>query len=168
MRPNLDKTKSTNHPTRQRAFPKARYLTLFMFSIVFKLVCVGSAVAADQGAFYTSKFGSSGTGTAQFTDPNGVAMDDDGYIYVVDRGNNRVVKHSPYRDEANVVWGGLGSGFGQFNNPQGIAIDSSGNVFVADEGNNRIQWFNSSGTYITKWGSLGTTNGKFNKPFGVA
>src|SRR5262249_38063720 len=97
-----------------------------------------------------------------------VAIDDDGYIYVVDRGNNRVVKHSPYRTEADIVWGGSGSGPGQFNSPEGIAIDSSGNVFVADSGNNRIQWFNSYGTFISKWGNLGTTYGRFNRPFGVA
>ena len=167
MRTNLGTTKSTNHTARQSATHGVRYLTLSIFSLIFTLVCVGSA-AADQGAFYLSKWGSYGTGTAQFSSPSGVAIDAGGYIYVVDRGNNRVVKHSPDRTEADVVWGGSGSGPGQFNSPEGIAIDSSGNVFVADSGNNRIQWFNSSGSFITNWGSLGTTNGRFNKPFGVA
>jgi tripartite motif-containing protein 71 len=167
MRPNLNATKAINHQTRPRATTRRRFLSLVIFTIIFKFVSVGSALAADNGAFYLSKWGSSGAGIGEFSNPNGVAIDDDGYIYVVDTFNNRIVKHSPYR-ESDVVWGGLGSGNGQFNNPQGIAIDSSGSVFVVDAGNNRIQVFNSSGGFITKWGSLGTATGRFNNPYGVA
>ncbi len=33
-----------------------------------------------------------GSGVKQFDDPNGVAVDTSGYIYVADSGNNRVVR----------------------------------------------------------------------------
>jgi hypothetical protein len=109
------------------------------------------------GAFYN------GGGNGQFQDPDAIAVDSSGNVYVTDWGNSRIQKFS----SAGVYitqWGLGGSGNGQFNGPAGIAVDSSGNVYVADSGNQRIQKFSSTGTYITQWGSSGYGNGQFNFP----
>lgn len=111
-------------------------------------------------------YGSNGTGNGQFSNPQGVAFDASGNIYVADTENNRVQKFNSsgtYQSQ----FGSAGSGDGQFYSPTGIEIDSSGNIWVADYGNNRIQKFNSSAVFQAKYGSPGTGNGQFIGPRGL-
>ncbi len=113
------------------------------------------------------QWGSRGTGTSQFIDPWGVAINSSGYVYVTDTGNHRV---QVFDMDGNFVtqWGSRGTGNGEFNMPMGIAVASNGRVYVADMGNDRIQVFDASGSYITQWGSTGTSSGHFHQPVGVA
>src|SRR5207244_582486 len=117
--------------------------------------------------------------STSFGDPEGVAVDGSGNVFVADAGNfvagagnTRIDKF----DNAGVFltsWSTLGSGPGQFHLPLGVAVDGSGNVFIADassdgSGTKRIQKFDGGGTYLTAWGSFGTGPGQFNGPNGVA
>ncbi len=85
-----------------------------------------------------------GRGANQFENPTDIAVDNrNGDFYVVDSGNNRVVRYSnqgTYLSE----FGGMGANPGQFNKPTGIAIDNDGFVYISDTNNNRIQKFNPS------------------------
>jgi DNA-binding beta-propeller fold protein YncE len=108
-----------------------------------------------------------GSGNGQFEGPYGIAVDGDGFVYVLEVTNSRVQKFDG-NGFYQTQWGSLGSGDGQFLNAFGIAADPSGNVYVADTGNNRIQKFDASGTFVTKWGSTGSGNGKLSYPSGVA
>jgi hypothetical protein len=69
------------------------------------------------------------------TEPNGVAVDAGGNVYVSDGAGNAVW-------EAPAVGGVNGPpftlSFSGLNNPAGLALDPSGNVYVADSGNTRI------------------------------
>jgi len=69
-----------------------------------------------------------------------IALDKTGNIFVVDKGNNCIVK---FDNSGNFItkFGSFGSGDGQFNRPEAIAVDSKGNVYVMDTGNYRIQKF---------------------------
>jgi DNA-binding beta-propeller fold protein YncE len=97
---------------------------------------------------YVSQFGASGTGAGQFSNPTGMVYNPaDGFLYVADRGNNRIQKFNTtgvYQGQ----FGSFGGGNGQLNAPWGLATDSSGNIYVADSNNNRIVKFASSGTFI--------------------
>ena len=88
--------------------------------------------------------------------PSGIAVDGNGYVYVVDASNTRVVKF----DSTGVFqteWGGTTTfGGATFSNPQGIAVDRSNSIYVVDNGNHRVVKFNSSGVFQTEWGRLGT------------
>jgi DNA-binding beta-propeller fold protein YncE len=86
---------------------------------------------------FLTKWGLFGEGDGEFNRPQGVAVDSNGNVYVVDTGNNRVQKFSSSGGFLT-KWGSEGSGDSQFDNPSAIAVDSSGNVYVADTGNHRI------------------------------
>jgi len=113
------------------------------------------------------KKGSAGSGSGQFKDPKGIAVDSERNVYVADMGNNRIQK---FDRNGNFLtqWGSAGNGAGQFSNPYGIAVDSTNHVYVADSGNARIQKFDSNGNYKVRWGSLGIQDGQMKTPMGVA
>jgi DNA-binding beta-propeller fold protein YncE len=111
-------------------------------------------------------WGSSGSGPSQFDDPEGIAINASGHVYVADTGNNRI---QVFEDDGTFVnqWGSIGSSNGLFNEPTGITINETGHVFVVDKKNNRIQVFDENGNYIDQWGSFGPGKGQFNNPHGI-
>ncbi len=100
---------------------------------------------------YISQFGTSGTGNGQFNEPNGIALDGSGNIFVADFNNQRVQKFTSSGTYLS-QFGGYGTGNGQFDLPAGIAIDNSGNIWVAEMNNHRIQKFaySSSSSIVTR------------------
>ncbi len=75
-------------------------------------------------------------GSAQFSQPYGVAVDSDKNVYVADIANHRIRKIT----STGVVSTLAGTdAMGDFNQPFGVAVDSSGNVYVADTSNERIR-----------------------------
>jgi len=112
----------------------------------------------------------SGSGEGQFSQPYGVAVDANLYVYVADTGNNRIQKFTS-SGVYSTQWGfyapSEGNGNGEFYNPEGVAVDNNGNIYVSDTYNSRIQKFTSAGAYLTQWGGLGNGNGQFDLPAGV-
>jgi DNA-binding beta-propeller fold protein YncE/serine/threonine protein kinase/transcriptional regulator with XRE-family HTH domain len=106
-------------------------------------------------------------GSGPLKGPAGVAVDDQGHVYVVDQDGNRVSKLSS-SGRLLVSWGTKGSRPGQFNAPGGIAVDRQSNVFVADTDNNRIEKFSAGGTLLAVLGSGGDNPGQFSFPRGIA
>jgi RHS repeat-associated protein len=93
------------------------------------------------------EFGKEGPGEGQLKKPMGVAVDQEGNVWVADTGNNRIEKFSSAGAFLK-TYGSAGTGKLQFKEPKAIAIDSSGYVFVADSGNNRIEVLSSKGEYV--------------------
>jgi DNA-binding beta-propeller fold protein YncE len=52
----------------------------------------------DKNGKFITKFGSAGTGDGQFVDPEHLAIDSNGYVYVSDRGNNNIQVFKPVDD----------------------------------------------------------------------
>jgi uncharacterized protein (TIGR03437 family) len=103
-------------------------------------------------------------GTAQFADPQAIAFDSSGNVYIADTGNNRVRKVSG--GTINTVAGNGTSGYSgdnaaainaELSRPSSIALDSSGNLYIADTANNVIRKVTTSGTISTYAGN--NTNG---------
>src|SRR5690349_11075639 len=118
------------------------------------------------GTFLT-EWGSSGSGDGQFNDPEFLAVDANGNVFVPDASNNRIQKFTS-AGTFLTAWGGTGNADGQFSGPSGVAVAANGDVFVVDSFNNRIQRFAGTGTFLGKWGSVGSADGQFSIPSHVA
>ncbi len=109
---------------------------------------------------------------------NGIALDDNGNVYVTDTINHRIQKFT--RDGTFITkWGKnngdgtSGTENGAFNYPSDIAVDGSGYVYVTDYFNHRVQKFTATGNFVKKWGknqgdgSYGTGENEFVQPSSV-
>lgn len=119
-----------------------------------------------------------GKNTGEFNQPVGVAVSQDGKIYVTDSHNDRV---QVFDASGNFLFafGSHGKKEGEFNKPHGISLDSDLNIYVADTENNRIQGFSKEGHFLFSYGGEKEENGKdeneeknkekeiLNKPDGV-
>lgn len=79
-------------------------------------------------------------------------IDADGYLFIADSMNNRIVGSGPNGYQCIVGCSGMsGNASNQLDGPRNLAFDSNGNLFVVDTFNNRIQKFmlatNSCGKY---------------------
>ena len=95
-------------------------------------------VFTAQGQFLR-QWGTSGEGEGQFDEPQGIAVDREGNVYVTG-GNDRVQVFTA-QGQFLGQWGHHGKGEGEFDLPVGIAVDSEGNVYVVDRSNDRVQVF---------------------------
>lgn len=79
-----------------------------------------------------------------FDMPSDVAVDGNGYVYVVDTGNHRIRKFTR-GGQFVTEWGN-----GNLDKPDGIAIDQDGLIYISDT--RFIKKFNSNGLFISQWG----------------
>ncbi len=113
---------------------------------------------------------------AQLNNPQGVAVDIAGNVYIADTDNHRV-RRINRRTETMTTLAGTGvSGFSgdggpaseaQLNQPVGVAVDIAGNVYIADRGNRRIRKVDLLQTITTIAGRGGDREVDSQQPPGV-
>jgi hypothetical protein len=129
-------------------------------------------------------------GAAQFDDPEGVAADEAGNVYVADTENDTIREVSPGGSVTTIAGaaGQYGSADGtgsaaRFDDPIDVAVDGAGNLYVADLANSTIRKIAPAAVNgTTAWavttiaGTAGQYGGEdgtgsaasFNFPYGVA
>jgi DNA-binding beta-propeller fold protein YncE len=86
--------------------------------------------------------GTGAAGSFNLSYPTGVTLDADGYLYIVDWGNNRIIGSDQNGFRCVVgCSGSSGSASNQLALPWSLSFDTIGNLFVMDSGNVRIQKF---------------------------
>ena len=112
---------------------------------------------------------SSGSNHGECQNPQGLALDGEGNIFVADTSNHRIQKFPSNGQYFIAAVGTKGSGPLQFLNPTNIAFNASNKRwYVVDSGNNRVQILNSNLTFYESFGSRGGGNGQFSEPCGIA
>jgi len=87
-----------------------------------------------------------GDETQTFATITGVAFDGSGNLYVLDRGNARVVVFGPNGRFVRQI-GSKGEGPGEFAFPVGMGVFPNGSVGVMDLGNGAVSMFDAAGKY---------------------
>ena len=117
-----------------------------------------------------------GTGTAaSFSNPQGVAVDESGTVYIADTDNNTIRKITPEGIVSTLVGktsrAGSTDGAGaiaSFSNPQGVTVDGSGNVYVTDTDNHTIRKITPTGDVSTLVGKAGASGHVDSDDFTIA
>lgn len=85
---------------------------------------------------------------AYLNQPSTMVFGKDGYLYIADTGNNRIVKLSR-GGTAEII---KSAGDKPLKEPQGIYALEDGSVYISDTGNGRIVYLNSAGELVKEYG----------------
>jgi DNA-binding beta-propeller fold protein YncE len=131
--------------------------------------CGGGTQAAPKYAAQWKEY----AGAGPINRPEGLAVDQQGNLLVVDTWNNRVIR-ADSSGKLLASFGAVGAKDGQFTCPRSAATDKSGNLYVVDNWNNRIEKFSPDGKFLMKFGKQGSPKGydekpgQFLYPYGIA
>lgn len=116
---------------------------------------VSYTISTVAGSTYSGDGGPAALGI--LSQPEGVAVDARGNVYVADAVDHRVRKIAPDGTIRTVAGNGLPGFTGddgpaeaaQLNAPYGVCLDRNGNLFIADLGNARVRKISPDGTIST-------------------
>jgi DNA-binding beta-propeller fold protein YncE len=108
-----------------------------------------------------------GPNSQVFQIPTGLALDSEGFLYVVDDSDEQIKK---INSEGKIVrdWVSHGRDFKNLKSAWGIAVDSQGYIYVTDVKKHSVMKFNHQGQFIKKWGKQGKEETEFQSPLGIA
>jgi len=115
--------------------------------------CLGKTIQA---------FGKAGSAPGELNFPQGIAIDRDGEIYVVERNNGRISVFDAQGKFKRFI-GALGLIYGRTYSPEGIFLYND-TILLADTRNHRIQIFDKQGEVLLVIGEMGDRDDQFRLP----
>jgi hypothetical protein len=114
----------------------------------------------------TRTFGGPGMQKGKFIRPLGIAVDSQGFVYVVDVMKCELQK---FDREGKVVtsFGTASANVGGLIRPKQVAVDREGTIYVVDAAFQNVQLFDQNGKLLTYFGSAGTHPGAMDMPAGI-
>ena len=113
--------------------------------------------ARNERPVLLTSFGTFGSGPGEFRFPQGIDLDADGNVFVVDSENNRVqhwINNGDGTYGFDFAFGSLGREAGELFYPIALAVDNAyGELHVTDPLNKRIQCFDLNGQFLYEWGA---------------
>lgn len=101
--------------------------------------------------------------------PIGIAVARNGYIFLSDPDNHRILHLDPDGELVSSLGSGArDSGDYGFNVPGGLWLDAQGNLYVVDMLNYTVKKYSPSGQFLLGLGEAGDTEGTFSRPKAVA
>jgi DNA-binding beta-propeller fold protein YncE len=96
----------------------------------------------------------------EFAKPVGVAVDQDGNVFISDTWNTRIEE---FDSDGTFIraFGEAGDGPGDFARPKGVSIDGDGHIWVVDAMEDRVQVFTPEGRLLIYMGGHGLLPGQF-------
>ena len=126
-----------------------RWKPLFVLALLTLLPGASHALTPPAVPTYQFSWGSAGTSPGQFNQPEGIAIDGNGNVYVAESTNNRVQKF-----DATGNWIAQLTGFSQ---PMGVAVGPDNSLYVLDIGgffgSGRVFKFDAGGHQTNEWGA---------------
>lgn len=83
-----------------------------------------------------------------FVSPEDIFINEQGYLFIADTGNNRIVKTTK---DGEMVAAFQEADSKTFNSPMGVFVDENENIFIADTGNQRIVHLSEKGEFIEEF-----------------
>lgn len=80
-----------------------------------------------------------------FYDPRNICVDDQGNLYILERGNHRIQKFDKDGNYLQTI-GKKGQGPGEFERPYSFVLDRNNNIYISDR--RKIHFFNSAGEFV--------------------
>ena len=105
-------------------------------------------ISTYAGSYAAGSSNGSSAITATLSNPQGIAMDPAGNLFIADAGNNLIRRVDASTGQIATVAGSGLQGFNaspttallaQFNAPAGLALDGLGNLYIADSGNHAVR-----------------------------
>ena len=99
---------------------------------------------ATSGLTVAGVNGSSGSSLNRLNGPGAVVVDTNGYMYIVDSLNNRIVRWASNSTIGVCIaacTNTAGTNANQLNNPAAVVFDNNGSLYVADQSSHRVQKF---------------------------
>src|SRR5574340_612612 len=150
----------------------ARKLALIALVAVAAGLLAGCGGPVIGGTKYVAQW-SEYTGAGKIDHPEGLSIDGQGNLLVVDTWNNRILR-ADGNGKLLGSFGQEGSKPGQLMCPRSVTTDKDGNLYVVDNWNHRIGKFSQDGKFLMAFGKKGSpkgyneAKGQFLYPYGVA
>ena len=95
-----------------------------------------------------NNIGSAGKETGYLKKPGDIFINSQGYIFITDTGNNRIIKMTKEGTTLNIFKGPKQK---PLNSPGGVFADDDGNMYIADTGNGRIVHLSAGGEFVEEF-----------------